>query len=125
MMRALGENPAPFMANGEEKLESALASPQWARSQANADLPEQAALVTIRIAQAHALIDNNKRLAYMVGVIFLRENGHALPAEHSLTFGKQIEAVMEHMTTVTDVANWLREVLRLPEPSPIPPPLNR
>jgi prophage maintenance system killer protein len=73
-----------LMAEGASKLESAIAAPEWAGLRAGADLAEQAALLTVRIAQAHALVDNNKRLAYMVGVIFLRENGRPLPAEHSI-----------------------------------------
>ena len=122
MMRALGESPAPFMANGCERLDAALASPQWARLHAHADLATQAALLAIRIAQAHPLMDNNKRLAYMVGVTFLRVNGHALPAEHSLTFAKQIEAVIDHVSTVDAVAKWLRGVIELPKPTATPPP---
>ena len=111
MMRELGENAAPVMAGGKERLESAIAAPQWAGLHADADLAEQAALVSIRIAQAHALVDNNKRLAYMVGVIFLRENGHPLPAEHALAFAKKIEAALEQRATVTSMAAWLREII--------------
>ena len=113
MMRALGENPAPFMANGKEQLESALEMPQWAALHADADLAEQAALLVVRIAQAHALVDNNKRLAYTVGVVFLRENGHPLPAEHAMTFAKHIESALEHTQTVTDIGSWLHSALEL------------
>lgn len=120
MMRGAGENPAPFLGGGQDQLEAAIAAPQWAALHADADLAEQAALLTIRIAQAHALVDNNKRLAYIVGVIFLRENGHPLPAEHSITFSRRIVDVLERSTTITDVAAWLRQVLGSPLPTPPP-----
>jgi death-on-curing protein len=107
----MGENPAPLMGGGREKLESAVATPQWAALHAEADLAEQAALLTVRIAQAHALVDNNKRLAYIVGVIFLRENGQPLPAEHAMTFARHIERALEHSVTVDDITSWLRGVL--------------
>jgi death-on-curing protein len=111
----MGENPAPLMGGGREKLESAIAAPQWAALHAEADMAEQAALLTVRIAQAHALVDNNKRLAYIVGVIFLRENGHPLPAEHAMTFAKLIERALEHTVAVEDITSWLREALQLTE----------
>ncbi len=113
MMRDLGENPAPLLAEGRGKLESAIASPAWAGLHAGADLAEQTALLAVRIAQAHAFVDNNKRVAYIVGVVFLRENGHPLPAEQSLVFAKHIEGALEHTKTITDIGGWLREVLSL------------
>jgi hypothetical protein len=63
---------------------------------ADADLAEAAAVLTIRLAQEHAFVDNNKRLAYMAGVLFLRENGHPMPAEVTLVFAKKIVAAVEH-----------------------------
>jgi death on curing protein len=113
MMRGLGENPAPLMAGGQEKLDSTIARSQWAAIKANADLAEQAALLTIGIAQAHAFLDNNKRLGYMAGLVFLRENGHPLPAEHTLAFARLITDALERVKTTTDVAGWLREALEL------------
>ena len=115
MMRGLGEQAAPLMAGDRDRLESAIAAPQWAGLHADADLADQAALIAIRIAQAHALVDNNKRLAYIVGVIFLRENGHPLPAEHAMGFAKKIEAALESSATVTSVAGWLRAIVSAPE----------
>jgi death-on-curing protein len=112
MLRELGEAPALLMAEGRGKLESALALAEWAALHGNADLAEQAALLAIRVAQARAFVDNNKRLAYVLAVIFLRENGHPLPAEHSMTFGRFIEETLEHTENATDVARWLRSVLR-------------
>lgn len=111
MMRSLGENPAPLMAEGPGKLESAIATPIWAALYAEADLAEQAAILSVRLAQAHAFVDNNKRLAYMVGVIFLRENGHPLPAEQSLVFAKLIESGVEHTKTISDIGGWLRDTI--------------
>jgi death-on-curing protein len=111
MMRARGENPAPVMADGSGRLESALAAPEWAALHSDADLAEQAALYAVRIAQAHALADGNKRLGYIVSVVFLRENGHPLPAEETLSFAKRIEAALEHSMTIGEIATWLRSVI--------------
>lgn len=112
LMRELGEASAPLMAEGRGKLESAIATPVWA-AQAGIDLAEQAVLLAVRIAQAHAFVDNNKRVAYTVAVIFLRENGHPLPAERALAFARQIVEALEHTKTITDIAGWLRGVLEL------------
>jgi death-on-curing protein len=103
MLRDLGEDLVPLVPGGQEKLAAAIARPMWAGTHTGADLAEQAALLSIGIAEAQALADNNKRLAYMAGVAFLRKNGHPLPAERSFTFGKHI----------ADVGLWLRRVLEL------------
>ena len=111
MLRDLGENLAPLTKDGEEKLKAAIARPAWAGLHADADLAEQAALLSIGIAQAQALVDHNKRLAYLAGVAFLRKNGHPLPAERSFSFGKHIEGALDHTRTVADVGAWLRGIL--------------
>jgi death on curing protein len=111
MMRELGENPAPLMGDGRGKLESAINSCEAAAHYAEADLAEQAAVLAVRVAQAHAFVDNNKRVAYIATVIFLRENGHPLPAEHSMGLAYQIEGALKHTKTITDVAGWLRTVI--------------
>jgi death on curing protein len=112
-MRGLGESPAPLVAGGRDKLDSAIAAPRWAAQHSHSDLADQAALLTVRIAQAHALVDNNKRLAYIVAVVFLRENGHPLPAEHAMSFARHIGSALEHTQTVTAFGTWLREVIGL------------
>jgi death-on-curing family protein len=104
------ENPPILMDGGREKLESALATPQWAALHDQADLLMQATLMTIRIAQAHAVIDGNKRLAYLVGTTFLRMNGYPLPADQTDRFGELIVEVLEKATTIEQVAAWLRQV---------------
>ena len=91
------------------KLESALARPRWAAHYHQAELWEQAALLAIGIAQCHALSDN-KRLAYITTVTFLRKNGRPLPAEQALVFAKRIEAAVEGAETATRMGDWLRYV---------------
>jgi death-on-curing protein len=98
------------MGGGREKLESALARPIMAAQYAEADLCEQASLLALGLAQAHAFVDNNKRVGYIVAVTFLRLNGCPLPADQTLAFAKHIEAAIEHNETVSDLGNWLREV---------------
>ncbi len=112
MMRDLRENPAPLMSEGRGKLESAITACEAAAHYSDADLAEQAAVLAVRIAQAHALVDNNKRLAYIAAVIFLRENGHPLPAEHSMALAHLIEDALEHTKTIPDIAGWLRSVIQ-------------
>jgi len=107
---ALGQEPAPLMAGGRAKLESAVARPRMAAHYAEADLCEQAALLAIGIAQAHTFVDNNKRVGYIVGVTFLRLNRRPLPGDQTLAFAKHIEAAVERAETTSDVGNWLREV---------------
>ena len=110
MVQALGLETAPLIAGGRGKLESALASPRWAALHSQADLCEQAALLVVRIAQAHAFLDTNKRVAYITATTFLRMNGRPLPAERTLNFAQHLEAALEHRETVADVAQWLRDV---------------
>lgn len=111
LMRSMGEDLAPLIQAGAGRLDSALARPQWAALYNSADLCEQAALLGIGIAQAHAFENGNKRLGYLATVVFLRDNGHPLPAEHALDLGKLIESAVEHLRTVIDVAAWLRSVV--------------
>lgn len=111
MMRELGENPTPLMEDGRGKLESAINSCEAAAHYTEADLAEQAAILAVRVAQAHAFVDNNKRVAYITTVIFLRENGRPLPAEHSMGLAYQIEGALEHTKTITDLTDWLRMVI--------------
>jgi death-on-curing protein len=104
-------HPLAWIGDGREKLEAALAVPQWAALNADADIVDQAALLIIRVAQAHALVDGNKRLAYLLGVTFLRMNEHPLPAEHAIVLAQHIVAALEHTITVSDLAMWLRDVV--------------
>jgi death on curing protein len=84
---------------------------KWASLHTDADLAEQAALIAVRVAQAHAFIDNDKRVAYITAVIFLRENGHPLPAEQSMAFGQRLIGALEHSETSASIGAWLRTAL--------------
>jgi death-on-curing family protein len=110
MMRGLGQNSAQLMAGGRDKLDGALARPRWAVQYAEADLCEQASLLALGIAQAHAFVDNNKRLSYMVAVIFLRKNGRPIAAEQALAFAHHIAAGVEQLESIFDIGNWIRTV---------------
>jgi death-on-curing protein len=111
MLRYMDQSPPPLMEGGREKLESAIARPIWAAQYANADLAEQAALLAIGIAQAHAFVDTNKRLGYITAVVFLRENGHPLPPDNALRLAHRMIEVLEHTSTVADLVVWLRDVI--------------
>lgn len=113
MLRDLGEDLTPLVPGGEARLAAAIARPAWAGAHTGADLADQAALLSIGIAEAQALADNNQRLAYLAGVAFLRKNGHPLPAERAFTFGKHLDGALDRTRTAADVGTWLRRVLEL------------
>jgi death-on-curing protein len=61
----------------DEGMRSALGRPidKWSYEQAS--LPELAAAYAFGVAKNHALVDGNKRIAFMAMMIFLRRNGIA------------------------------------------------
>ncbi|MGI8913303.1 MAG: type II toxin-antitoxin system death-on-curing family toxin [Chloroflexota bacterium] len=73
MMERLGLRPEPLRDAG--LLESALLKPQMAAHYEQADLVRQATLLAVGIAQNQPLVDGNKRTAYTISTMFLRQNG--------------------------------------------------
>jgi death-on-curing protein len=65
-------------------LESALARPQTTVFGADAypDLPTKAAALLHSLARNHALVDGNKRLAWLATYVFLDINGHRVNASN-------------------------------------------
>lgn len=90
-------------------LESALARPKnlIANSETTPDVFELSAAHGYGICKNHAFVDGNKRVAYVVCMMFLRLNGMTLdasPEEKYLTFLKLAEGSINEK----DLADWLR-----------------
>jgi death-on-curing protein len=86
-------------------LQSALARPR--QRQAYADIPELAAAYTVGIVRNHPFIDGNKRVGFLIGVLFLEINGYRFNA----TEEDASQAVMDLTAGVIDemsYAAWLR-----------------
>ena len=114
-MSRMGSNPAPFRAEGEGLLESAIMRPRMAAYYEAADLVRQAALLGVGISQAQAFLDGNKRTAFGAVDTFLRLNGYTSPRD-SLEYARQLELVAER-TDSLDAATgrfeaWLRANVR-------------
>jgi death on curing protein len=118
VMRRLGQTPSPLLGDGLASLEAALARPQNAAFYAGADVFEQASLLAIGIAQAHAFIDGNKRTAAAAFVAFLglarltlrHDIGAEMEFAHRLE-GILIEASGERSQAVArELADWLRTI---------------
>ena len=85
-MEAAGTE-ASFLDEG--KLEAASLRPQNIVHYSHADLYVQAAALIAGVALAHAYSDGNKRLALLVGDVFLQINGIYIQAER-LAFAEQV-----------------------------------
>lgn len=89
-------------------LQSALARPRQRRAYADdADLPELAAAYSAGIVRNHPFIDGNKRVGFLIGVLFLEINGYRFNAREE----DATRAVMDLAAGVIDemsYAAWLR-----------------
>jgi death on curing protein len=64
----------------EGAIESALARPQNLFAYGQPDLYVLAATYTAGLCQNHGFVDGNKRIAFIVGYVFLADNGIAIRA---------------------------------------------
>lgn len=103
-----------------EKLESALAQPfqSFGGADLYPTLIEKVARLTFGIAEAQAFQDGNKRLAWLIAVIFLKLNGVELDvdqdeAAHVIralgTRGKDDQRLLDYAGLV----NWLNECTKI------------
>lgn len=91
-------------------LEAAVERPRNRLAYGTPRLEELSAAYAFGIAKAHALIDGNKRTAFVTAATFLRLNGHALRpdpfdgvrAMEALAFGEMSEAAF---------AEWLARLM--------------
>ncbi len=91
-------------------LESAVAQPQatFGGRFLHGDLFDMAAVYLCHLAQNHAFIDGNKRVATVAAIVFLVLNGHDLDADN-----EELEAlvfsVARRETRKEDIASFLRQ----------------
>ena len=98
----------------ENALESALARPRqkWQYDR-DADLPTLAAAYGFGLCQNHPYRDGNKRVAFVVMVVFLELNGFRFDAIEPDVVTTMV-AVAGAQLSETDLAAWLRARVRNP-----------
>lgn len=92
-------------------LESALARPQTTVFGADAypDLPTKAAALLHSLARNHALVDGNKRLAWLATYVFLDINGRRVSASNDEVVEFVLAVAAGELDDVTAIAAPLRE----------------
>ena len=96
----------------EGALDSALESAKAAAHYEDADIVRQAALIAVRVSQAQAFVDGNKRTAYLTMDCFLRYNDLAFTGRPR-AMAEQLEAVASREDSLSAATErfeaWLRE----------------
>lgn len=112
IMERTGFKPAPL--RDENLLESALMSAQMIEYYEHGDLVRQAAVIGVRISQAQAFMDGNKRTAYICCDIFLRLNELQYTGQ-PVELAQQLELVAKHDIPLADATTrfekWLRDMI--------------
>lgn len=92
----------------ENALESALGRPRqkWHHEETT-DLPTLAAAYGFALCRNHPYRDGNKRVAFVVMVVFLELNGLVLEADESEVVAVMV-ALADGRLSEHDLANWLR-----------------
>lgn len=109
--RQLAEHGGPPGTRDAGGLESALARPRNLAACAEPDAAALAAAYAFGIARNHPFVDGNKRTAWILARLFLRDNGFVLQ------FGKQeairtVESLAAGTLSEDGLAEWLRERAR-------------
>jgi death on curing protein len=79
------------------------------------DLADKAAVLCAHLAWNHALLDGNKRTAWLVTLLFIERNGGAY--DQAVFDAKAVEvlaALASHEIDENDFADWLRATVRWP-----------
>ena len=90
-------------------LESALHRPQ---SGYYKSLSEEAAALMQSLAQNHAFVDGNKRIAFAVTAIFLSMNGYRLKVDADNGESFLIGEVIQKKVSVEVIAGWLENHMK-------------
>jgi death-on-curing protein len=110
IMERTGFQPAHL--RDENVLESALMSLQMAGHYEQRDLISQAARLAVRISQAQAFIDGNKRTAFLCCIVFLWQNGMEYSGD-PIELARQLEKVATRDTSLDEATDqfeaWLRQ----------------
>lgn len=112
VMEWLESPPAVLRGGGFGALESAVLAPQQlAHYEGTTDVVRLAAVLGVRISQAQAYVDGNKRTAYIALDVFLRANRLAFSGD-SIALAQQLETVADRSheldAATHDFEAWLR-----------------
>ncbi len=88
-------------------IESALHRCQWGFFQQAPDLLDRAAFLLRGLCQDHPFADGNKRTAFAVAEVFLRENGVLLDAAGDEVIAFMLSVAQGKENPIT-IAEWLR-----------------
>lgn len=95
----------------EGMLRSALERPRNKRQYEQAELPELAAAYAFGLAKNHAFVDGNKRIAFMIAVVFLRKNKVAFsPPQAEAT--AMILALAAGEVSEESLSRWIRDKIK-------------
>lgn len=90
-------------------LESALMRPQTGYYKS---LSLEAAALLQSLAQNHAFIDGNKRIAFATAAIFLRMNGYRLKVDTDNGESFIIDQVIKNKADINEIADWLEKHMK-------------
>jgi death-on-curing protein len=102
-------------------LESALHRPRNLLAYGEPDLADLAACYAYGVANNHAFVDGNKRTSAVVTRLFLRLNSAELDASEADKF-ETWEALGAKQISEAEMAVWIRQRIRRPQPPPRPSP---
>ena len=109
--RQLAEHGGLDGVRDQGAVESALARPQNLASYGNADAPALAACYAHGFARNHGFADGNKRIAWVLGRLFLADNGFQLNFDQ-IEAVKTMEEVAAGSLAEHHLAAWFRERLK-------------
>jgi death on curing protein len=114
--RLIAETGGTSGLRDEALLESALAAAENRHSYENADIVSCAATYAYHLAQSHAFLDGNKRVASAVTEVFLETNGHELTMTNEEIVVLFL-AIASSTLTRDQVEQQLRDKVRQKEPT--------
>lgn len=104
----LSEHGGPSGVRDETLLESALARPQNLYAYENPDILELAASYAYGLIKNHPFIDGNKRIAFVVSVLFLKMHGYTLAASREEKVTAFFKLAMNGITE-QELSSWFRD----------------
>jgi death on curing protein len=96
-------------------IQSALARPQNLAGYGNPDLADLAAAYTAGLCQNHGFVDGNKRIAFLIGVQFLKLNRYRVEARQEEVVAAVLSLADQGLSEA-GYANWLRDHMAKNEP---------
>jgi len=69
----------------------------------------EAAALLQSLAQNHAFVDGNKRVAFATTAIFLRMNGYRLKVDSDNGESFVVDSVIKNKADIEEIADWLEK----------------